>query len=99
MKSRSQRNSAQGAVDEAASPTRTELVGEFCAAPDDALFDEKVIAAYIGCSTEKLQRDRWAGVGLPFVNVGRLVRYRKGTVRGELKESRPLRSVQEQAAA
>lgn len=55
------------------------------AAPDDALLDENVVAAVHGCSVAKLQRDRWAGTGLPFVRCGgRMVRYRKSTVRQAL---------------
>lgn len=80
---------------------QAKLVAAFCAAPDDALVDEKMVAAYFGCSVEKLQRDRWANTGLPFIKIsGRLVRYRVGSVRGSLKESRPAcRAPEERAAA
>lgn len=77
------------------------LVAAFCAAPDNALVDEKIVAAYFGCSVEKLQRDRWANTGLPFIKIGgRLVRYRVGSVRSSLKECGPVcRPPKERAAA
>ena len=80
---------------------QAKLVAAFCAAPDDALFDEVTIAAYLDCSTAKLQRDRWAGIGLPFIKLsGRLVRYRAGSVRNALLESRPVcRAPDERVAA
>lgn len=56
------------------------LVAQFHACHPDSLHSEIVVAAVIGCSVEKLQRDRWRGTGLPFVRFGRLVRYRKSDV-------------------
>ena len=56
------------------------LVAQFYEAHPDSLHDERVVAAVIGCSQEKLQRDRWSGKGLPFHRFGRLVRYRKRDV-------------------
>lgn len=52
----------------------------FWAAPDEALFREKTIAAVLDCSTATLERDRWQRQGLPYVKHGRNVRYRKGDV-------------------
>ncbi len=52
----------------------------FLKLPVDALTDQQQVAAYLGCSTAKLERDRWTGVGIPFLKVGRLVRYRKADV-------------------
>ncbi len=44
------------------------------------LANQQQVAAYLGCSTAKLERDRWAGTGIPYIKVGRLVRYRKSDV-------------------
>lgn len=60
--------------------TRTELLEEFYSAPLDALFDETVVAAIRGCDKTTLQRDRWAGGGIPFLKLKRAVRYRKRDV-------------------
>ena len=54
-----------------------ELVNDFWAAVDDALFPQRVIAAVRGCSESLCERERWAGTGPPFIKIGRLVRYRK----------------------
>lgn len=57
-----------------------ELVAVFWAAPNEALFDQKVVAATRDCSESLCERDRWAGRGPRFVKQGRLVRYRKADV-------------------
>jgi hypothetical protein len=62
------------------SPTRAELIHAFEAAPDSALFDQRTVAAVYDCSTSKLERDRWAGTGIPYIKVGWQVRYRKADV-------------------
>lgn len=59
-----------------------ELITAFHESHPESFHDERTIAVVIGCSEEKLQRDRWAGKGLPFVRFGRLVRYRKRDVLG-----------------
>jgi hypothetical protein len=60
---------------------RATILAAFYAAPDDALFDEKTIAAVRDCSLATMQRDRWAGTGIPFIKpTPRTVRYRKSTV-------------------
>ena len=59
---------------------RTQLRQEFLETPEDGLVDTSQVAAFLNCSTAKLERDRWMGEGLPFVKLGRLVRYRKQTV-------------------
>ena len=41
-----------------------------------SLMNQKQVAEYLGKSVKTLERDRWAGIGIPFVKVGRLVRYR-----------------------
>ncbi|MEO5347921.1 MAG: hypothetical protein H7834_16325 [Magnetococcus sp. YQC-9] len=59
---------------------RIELLLEFEQAPVSALFDQTVISAVIGCSDKKLERDRWAGGGIPYRKIGNLVRYSKKDV-------------------
>lgn len=44
------------------------------------LVDEKEAAALLRVSVAKLQRDRWAGIGIPFIKLGRAVRYSKQTL-------------------
>jgi hypothetical protein len=60
--------------------TRTQNLKTFYAAPDESLHDQFVVADVMSCSTSKLERDRWAGTGIPFLKIGRLVRYRKSDV-------------------
>lgn len=60
--------------------TRLELLEEFYSAPLDALFDETVVAAIRGCDKTTLQRDRWAGGGIPFRRINRSIRYQKRDV-------------------
>lgn len=55
-------------------------VDVFWAAPDQALFDQEVIADVRGCSTAKLERERWMGVGPRFFKDGRHCRYKKADV-------------------
>lgn len=37
--------------------------------------NEEMAAAYLGCSIHKLQRDRRIGSPVPFIKIGRSVRY------------------------
>jgi len=57
--------------------TRIDLINEFEIAPDATLFDQKTLAAVLDCSTQLLERNRWAGQGVPYIKIGRTVRYRK----------------------
>lgn len=50
----------------------------------DALMDENELADYLGITANKLQRDRWAGTGLPYIKIGRCVRYRRSDVEAYL---------------
>ncbi len=59
---------------------RIELLADFEQAPDTALFNQQTIAAVRDCSTATLERDRWAGSGIPFLKFGRSVKYRKSEV-------------------
>lgn len=72
---------------------RDEMLKEFYNAPDDALFKSPIIAAVRSCSTAKLERDRWAGIGVPFIKDGRNVLYRKRDVLAYLSAwGRPIRT-------
>lgn len=51
-------------------PSRADLLAEYNAMPANARIDERTAAAVLLCSTAKLQRDRWAGGGIPFQRVG-----------------------------
>lgn len=55
-------------------------VFRFWASPDEALFNQKIVAAALDLSDAYLERGRWAGYGPEFLKVGRLVRYRKKSV-------------------
>lgn len=47
----------------------------------EPLLDENQLAEKLGLrSVRKLQKDRLSGVGIPFIRVGRLVRYRPSDV-------------------
>ena len=66
--------------------TRIDLLQEYERAPDWALFSQETLAAIRDCSLATLERDRWAGAGVPFVKMGRLVRYRKSEIRTWLEQ-------------
>lgn len=50
-------------------PTKTDLAMQ--------LLDERQAAHLLGCSVHKLQKDRRKGSPIPFLKIGRCVRYRK----------------------
>lgn len=79
----------------AAGPSRAELLRDFYEAPEEALFDQRMVAAVKNCSTAKLERDRWAGTGIPFVKDGRRVRYVKRDVLADLQRLPVYRSTAE----
>ena len=57
--------------------SRILLINEFESAPESTLFDQRTLAAVLDCSTQLLERNRWAGQGIPYLKIGRTVRYRK----------------------
>ncbi|AMV13833.1 helix-turn-helix domain-containing protein [Legionella pneumophila serogroup 1] len=61
-------------------PSRLHLLNEFESAPNSALFNQNTIAAVLNCSTQLLERNRWAGTGVPYIKMGRKVLYRKSEV-------------------
>ncbi|MCR9192550.1 MAG: DNA-binding protein [Gammaproteobacteria bacterium] len=60
--------------------TRIQLLNEFESAPHSALFNQNTLAAILNCSTQLLERNRWAGEGVPYIKIGRKVLYRKREV-------------------
>ncbi|MFA5985073.1 MAG: hypothetical protein WC782_13740 [Methylococcaceae bacterium] len=72
--------------------TRTQSLHEFYNAPDAALFSEPAIAIVCGFTVAKLQRDRWKGKGIPFIRLGRCVKYRKSDVLNWLNQFEPQQS-------
>lgn len=44
------------------------------------LWSQREVAAYLGVSHKWLERDRWKGATLPYVKIGRAVRYRAADV-------------------
>ncbi len=61
-------------------PNRNESLAEFDSAPDSTLFNQVIIAHVRDCSIATLERDRWAGGGIPFIKIGRAVKYKKADV-------------------
>ena len=74
---------------------REKLITEFYNAPAAALFSQDTIAAVRSCSPALLERDRWAGTGVPFLKLGRAVRYRKADVLAWLAQFEPQQSTSE----
>lgn len=72
--------------------SRIDLIQEYERAPDWALFSQETIAAIRACSLKTLERDRWIGIGVPFIKMGRLVRYRKSDVRAWLEKHHAIQS-------
>ncbi|CAI8749249.1 MerR family transcriptional regulator [Methylocaldum szegediense] len=71
------------------SKSRVELAREFAESHPDALVTTAQVAAWMDCSEAKLERDRWAGVGIPYIKHGRHVRYvKRVVVEHVLRESR-----------
>lgn len=79
--------------------TRNKSLIDFYSAPDESLYGQTVIAEVIDCSEAKLERDRWAGTGIPFIKIGRKVKYRKGDVLNWLNQHQPQQSTSESKTA
>jgi hypothetical protein len=63
------------------SETRIELAQMFDALPDSALVDERVLSAVLDTPIRTLQENRVHKVGVPYVKLGRSVRYKVQVVR------------------
>jgi hypothetical protein len=75
--------------------SRLDLITEYEHAPDSALFAQETVAAILNCSLATIERDRWVGSGIPFIKIGRMVRYRKSDIRLWLEEHMAFRSTTE----
>lgn len=53
-------------------------------------------AAVLNCSTQLLERNRWAGTSLPYLKIGRKVLYRKTDVLGFLQQQKIYRSTSDE---
>jgi hypothetical protein len=70
------------------SKSRLELLNEFELAPDSTLFPQQTLCAVLSCSPATAERNRWAGIGIPFFKIGRAVRYRKSDILKYLPEQK-----------
>ncbi|HAU0815514.1 TPA: DNA-binding protein [Legionella pneumophila] len=68
--------------------SRLHLLNEFESAPNSTLFNQQTIAAVLSCSTQLLERNRWAGGGVPYLKIGRKVLYRKSDVLNFLQQQK-----------
>ncbi|STX50976.1 Uncharacterised protein [Legionella busanensis] len=66
--------------------SRLQLLNEFESAPHSSLFNQQTLAAVLSCSTQLLERNRWAGTGIPYLKIGRKVLYRKSDVLAFLEQ-------------
>ncbi|KTD57887.1 hypothetical protein Lsha_2165 [Legionella shakespearei DSM 23087] len=77
-------------------PSRVQLLNEFESAPNSTLFNQHTIAAVLNCSTQLLERNRWAGAGIPYIKIGRKVLYRKSEVMDFLQQQKIYYSTSDQ---
>lgn len=77
-------------------PSRLHLLNEFESAPQSALFNHQTIAAVLSCSTQLLERNRWAGSGVPYLKIGRKVLYRKSDVLDFLQQQKVYHSTSDE---
>lgn len=73
-------------------PSRLQLINEFDSAPDSMLFNQNTLAAILDCSKQLLERNRWAGEGVPYLKIGRKVLYRKADILDFLKQQKVFHS-------
>lgn len=72
--------------------SRINLIQEYELSPDWVIFSQETVAAIRDCSTKTLERERWIGIGIPFIKMGRLVRYRKEDIRAWLEQHQSIQS-------
>jgi hypothetical protein len=72
--------------------TRLNLLNEFYAAPLDALFPQITLCAVLDCSEALAERKRWQGGWIPFIKLGRSVRYRKRDILDHLERHKTCQS-------
>lgn len=75
---------------------RLQLINEFESAPDSMLFNQNTLAAILNCSTQLLERNRWAGEGVSYLKIGGKVLYRKSDVLEFLQQQKIYRSTSDQ---
>ena len=75
--------------------SRLNLIHEYEQSPDWALFSQETVAAIRDCSAATLERDRWIGIGVPFIKMGHSVRYRKSEIRAWLENHVAVQSTSE----
>jgi hypothetical protein len=76
--------------------SRLQLINEFESAPNSTLFNQNTLAAILHCSTQLLERNRWAGEGVPYLKMGRKVLYRKSEVLGFIQQLKTYHSTSSQ---
>ena len=76
--------------------SRLDLLNEYDSAPESALFNQQTIAAVLSCSTQLLERNRWAGTSVPYLKIGRKVLYRKSDVQNFLQQQKIYRSTSDE---
>lgn len=59
---------------------RLEMIIEFYEAPDEALFNQKTLCAVLGCASQFVERHRRVGIGVPYIKIGSMVRYKKADI-------------------
>jgi len=69
--------------------SRLELLQEFELAPLSTLFTQQTLCAILDCSAATMERNRWAGIGIPFIKIGRAVRYKKNDILSYLENQQP----------
>jgi hypothetical protein len=74
---------------------RTQALAEFYSAPETSLFNQITVAHVRDCSKATMERDRWSGGGIPFIKIGRSVKYRKCDVLHWLDQYQPKNSTSE----
>ena len=72
--------------------SRIDLLNAYELAPDSTLFSQDTLAAIRDCSLATLERDRWAGTGVRFIKIGRLVRYKKSDIQAWLAQHQSFNS-------
>lgn len=78
--------------------SRLDLINEYEDAPLSALFSQETVGAILNCSLATIERDRWIGAGIPFVKIGRMVRYRKKDIHDWLEKHKSFQSTTEMQA-
>jgi len=77
--------------------SRLQLISEFESAPASMLFNQNTLAAILDCSTQLLERNRWAGQGVPYLKISRKVLYRKSDVLVFLQQQKVYRSTTDES--